>query len=327
LLASEAAPPTSGRPIDTPACTLSVTVASTDADFLRCTLPHIARASRFPFAHRMVLADLEPASGNFVRRPPGSAERLRALLDEFQTAGVIDEWIAVEPDDARMRDAWQGRLARRASHPRDYRGSPIASYLLSFALCRTPYLAHVDADMLIHQPAEEPSWVERGIELLRAHADVGVVLPLSGPPRPDGVVHSRKRYARDPRGFLRFGAFTSRLFLAERARIEALHPLDSRWPWTTPPGRRLTNLVRRARGQSTLPTWERMMERAFRTRRLVRADLLGGAWSLHPHARGPEFERLLPRIVEDVEAGRFPSEQAGHYNMRLELWRERYRMS
>jgi hypothetical protein len=67
-----------------------------------------------------------------------------------------------------------------------------------------------------------------------------------------------------------------------------------------------------------------MMERAFARDGLVRADLLGSAWTLHPQARGAEFERLLPRIVEDVEAGRFPPGQAGHYNMRFPLWRERY---
>lgn len=312
------------RSIETARCTLSVTVAPTDAGFLRQTLPHIARASRFPFAHRMVLADVDPVSGKFVRRPPGSVERLRALLDELRDQRLIDEWVPIEASSPRVRDAWRGRLSRRASHARDYRGSPIASYLLSLELCPTPYLMHVDGDMLIHQPPDQPSWVRRGIDLLERHEDVGAALPLSGPPRADGVVHSRKPYARDPRGFLRFRSFTSRVFLIERARVEALYPLDPRWPWTTPPGRRLTNLARRLRGESTLPTWERMMERAFRARGLWRADLLGPAWSLHPHARGEAFERLLPRILEDIEAGRFPPEQAGHHNLRFDAWRAWY---
>jgi hypothetical protein len=181
----------------------------------------------------------------------------------------------------------------------------------------------VDGDMLLHESPEGGSWVERGIALL-AERDVGAVLPLSGPPHPRGVLRQRVAYQRDPRGFFRFRQFTSRIFLVERARLAALHPLDPRWPLATPPGRRLTNLLRRARGASALPTWEKMMERAFAKAGLYRADLAEGAWHLHPHARGDEFVRLLPRIIEDVEAGRFPAAQAGRYNMDFEAWRARY---
>jgi hypothetical protein len=302
-------------------CTLSVTVASTDAPFLGLMLPHIGRASHFPFARFQVFADLEPVSATFVRRPPGSIDELRRSLEKLRAEGVIDEVIGVEADSALAREAWKGRLRRRPAHIRDYRGSPIASYLLSLALCPTRYLLHLDADMLVHQPADARSWVQTGIELLEANEDIAAVLPLSGPPHPAGRLHQRVPYTRDPRGFYRFRSFTSRIFLVDRTRIEGLYPLDPGWPVATPPGRMLGNVLHRLRGQSTLPTWELMMERAMRGRGWYRADLMGPAWSLHPHARGEEFVRLLPRIVADVEAGRFPPEQAGRYNMNFDAWR------
>jgi hypothetical protein len=67
-----------------------------------------------------------------------------------------------------------------------------------------------------------------------------------------------------------------------------------------------------------------MMERAFARAGWYRADLAEGGWHLHPHARGEEFVRVLPRIIEDVEAGRFPPAQAGRYNLDFEAWRARY---
>jgi hypothetical protein len=64
-----------------------------------------------------------------------------------------------------------------------------------------------------------------------------------------------------------------------------------------------------------------MIERGFGDAELCRADLPGPGWSLHPHARGDEFVRLLPAIIEAVEAGRFPPAQAGRYNMDFDAWR------
>jgi hypothetical protein len=305
-------------------CTLSLTVAVTDQPFLHLTIPHIVRASRFAFAHRMVFADVSPVSAQFVRRPPGSADALMRLLEELKNEGEIDEIVPLEAGSALIRDAWKGAFRRPPSHPRDYRGAPIASYLLSLALCPTRYLLHVDGDMLVHQALDAESWVERGMALLDEHDDLGAVAPLPGPPHPDGVLRQRVPFQRDPLGFFRFRQFSSRIFLVDRSKIERLYPLDPSWPLLTPPGRRITNLVKRLRGQSALPRWEKMMEDAFRRSGLYRADLPGGAWHLHPHARGEAFVRLLPRIIEDVEAGRFPAAQAGRYNMDFEAWQARF---
>jgi hypothetical protein len=302
-------------------CTLSVTVAATDLPFLHLTLPHMLRASRLPFAKRMVLADLGVATGQFVRRPGGSVAGLLELLGELRTGGEIDDVVELEAGSSLVREAWHGVFRRPLPDPRDYRGAPIAGYVLSFTLCPTRYLLHFDGDMMIHQPPDAASWIERGIELLEAYPDVGAVLPLHGPPHPEGVLHQRVPFAWDPRGFHRFRSFTSRVFLVDCDRFRSIYPLDTSWPWTTSPGRRLSNLRRRARGESTLPRWEQMVEWAFVKAGLCRADLPGPAWSLHPNARGEEFVRLLPHIIAEVEAGRFPPEQGGRYNLDLDAWR------
>jgi hypothetical protein len=305
-------------------CTLSLTVATTDQPFLHLTIPHIVRASRFAFVHRMVFADVSPVSAQFVRRPPGSTDALIRVLEELKAEGEIDEIVLVEDGSALVRDAWKGVFRRPLSHPRDYRGAPIASYLLSLALCPTRFMLHLDGDMLLHQAPDVDSWVEHGMALLDQHEDLGAVAPLPGPPHPHGVLRQRVPFERDPRGFFRFRQFSSRIFLVEPAKIERLHPLDPSWPLLTPPGRRITNLVKRVRGQSALPRWEKMIEDAFRRSGLYRADVPGAAWHLHPHARGEAFVRLLPRIIEDVEVGRFPPAQAGRYNMDFDAWQARY---
>ncbi|NER84519.1 MAG: hypothetical protein F6K42_34365, partial [Leptolyngbya sp. SIO1D8] len=44
------------------------------------------------------------------------------------------------------------------------------------------------------------------------------------------------------------------------------------------------------------------------------------AWTLHPIDRGPEFIHHLPEIIHRVEAGDFPQEQAGYYDLKLNPW-------
>jgi hypothetical protein len=41
---------------------------------------------------------------------------------------------------------------------------------------------------------------------------------------------------------------------------------------------------------------------------------------LHPKDRSPKFIQALPHIIEQVEAGAFPAQQAGHYDFISELW-------
>ncbi len=40
----------------------------------------------------------------------------------------------------------------------------------------------------------------------------------------------------------------------------------------------------------------------------------------HPPDHGPEFIANLPQILEKVETGFFPAQQAGHYDLRLADW-------
>jgi hypothetical protein len=44
------------------------------------------------------------------------------------------------------------------------------------------------------------------------------------------------------------------------------------------------------------------------------------AWTLHPKARSPKFIEALPQIIERIEKGEYPPEQAGHYDLISKLW-------
>ena len=44
------------------------------------------------------------------------------------------------------------------------------------------------------------------------------------------------------------------------------------------------------------------------------------AWTIHPKDRSPDFIKALPEIINKIEAGEYPQEQAGHYDLISNLW-------
>ena len=74
-------------------------------------------------------------------------------------------------------------------------------------------------------------------------------------------------------------------------------------------------------GKGKMLCWEATVSNALEKSDLWRADLATQkSWSLHPTERGNKFNRLLPKIITNVEKGNFPLEQAGHYDLSLDYW-------
>ena len=304
-------------------CTLSITVARSDLPFMEKTIPHLVRSCAHPFRQRTLVMDLRVPTGDFPARPGvGTAAELENACRSLEAAGVIDTIVTVDDSPSLQRRCYRGQFTKPVRHAVDFRGAPILNYLVSLAVAETPYLVHFDADMLLHQTRGATGWIERGIALMRRCPDVCAVLPLSGPPHPSGLLFQPESYSRDQRGFYRFESFTSRVFLVDRARLSALGALPVRWPRGATWARRLGNLKRHVTGKSALPTWEMMQTENLRRANACRADLAdGSAWSLHPHERSAAYFASLDRIIADVERGRFPAAQAGHYDLRFDAWR------
>jgi hypothetical protein len=64
-----------------------------------------------------------------------------------------------------------------------------------------------------------------------------------------------------------------------------------------------------------------MISRKLEESRFTRGDLSDSVpWTLHTPDHGSKFLRHLPRIIDEVENGRFPERQAGDYDLDLDAW-------
>ncbi|HEX5501560.1 MAG TPA: hypothetical protein VFW96_02990 [Thermomicrobiales bacterium] len=325
---------------DTPSCTLTIRVSRGDLPFLARTIPHIVRQCNYPFAERILFMDTAPLYRRYEgRKGIGTLDDLRSLCRQLIADGVMDSVLEIDNSEPCRERLYEKHLSRPIRETHDYRGAPILGPMYVFEMAQSEFFLHFDSDMMLYQDPER-NWIREGIDLMRQVPEVLCVLPLCGPPTADGSrPEERGIWARDPRGFYRFKTFTNRVFLTERRRFNAFLPLR---PYCLPWRYRVRRMwsgsafpnsdrprqwgwrdrVRSLRSdKSAARQWEYMVGKRLEETCFVRADLDSpAAWTLHPLDRSDKFFEALPFLIEQVEEGWFPPEQAGHFDLNLALY-------
>ncbi|MGG6263567.1 hypothetical protein ACQ4M3_16340 [Leptolyngbya sp. AN03gr2] len=299
-----------------PTCSLSITVARTDIPFMMQTIPHLVRSCQFEFVERVLFLETAPLSSLFRHRPGiGSFEDLRDRANQLLQMGIIDRIVEIDYSMSIRKPLYQKYFGRLLRETHNHRGAPIYGYMFSLEQVKGDYVLHFDSDMLLHQEPQF-SWIQEAVNVFEQDPSIVFVSPLSGPPTPDGSLKQRGvEYQHDPRGFYRFKDFTSRKFLVDRRRLAQLLPLKPEWlSWK----RRLLSYYTK---KSALQNFEIMVSNRMKETEYIRADLSSSqAWTVHPADHGAAFIQALPQIIQRVEAGRYPSEQVGDYDLQLEAW-------
>ena len=295
--------------MESASCSLWFLVARTDVPFMMQTIPHIIKMCNYPFAQKVVAVDTSPLSGDYISRPCiGTLTELQQCCDKLLTSGVVDRIINIDFSEHYQDKVYVKHLGKFIGQTHNYRGAPILGYIFLFQEAQSDYLVHFNTDMLIYQDPDY-NWIEEGIKAMRRHPEIICVTPLSGPPTKDGLLHQKVPYERDPRGFYRFKQFTSRKFLVDIKRFEKLLPLKILW---------------KAEAGRKLDKWEIMVSHRLKETPFFRVDLdTPSAWALHSsYTHDQTFVQSLPQIIEKIESGWYPSNQAGHYNLHLRSWLE-----
>ena len=309
-----------------PSCSLWILVARTDIPFIMQTIPHLVRMSQFPFEERVLAVDTAPLSGEKVNRPGvGTMEQLRDCTNKLLKMEVVDRVVDINYDPQYRDRVYRKHFGSRIVQSHNYKGYPILGTIFTIEECQSDYMLHFDSDMLLHQQADY-SWIERGMELMEKHSEIMSIRPLTGPPQADGSINQRVDYETDPDGFYRFKFFGSRAYLIGSKRFDELLPLPI--IWRSYRNRFLNQLplswktaINALTGKGKLDSWELMVSKQLKQTDYVRATLADSqAWTLHPKDRSPAFIKALPQIIQKIEAGEYPPQQAGHYDLISKLW-------
>jgi hypothetical protein len=309
-----------------PSCSLWFFAARTDVWFMMYTIPHLVKMSQFPFEERVIAIDTAPLSGEKVNRPGlGTMEELRACADKLVADGVIDRIVDFNyAPDYRTR-IYQKHFGSPLRSTHNYKGYPIFGSIFKIEYCRSDYMVHYDSDMMLYQEPDH-SWIAEGIEKMETHPNMMFARPLCGPPTADGSIYSQHPIEKDPDGFYKHKFFGSRTYLVNCRRYDRLLPLPILWRSykntfldSFPDGLKAWGNI--AVGKGKLDSWELMVSAQLEQTDYYRATFTNPqAWTLHPTDRSPAFRQAWPTIIEKIEAGLYPPQQAGYYDLISELW-------
>ncbi|MCG6138038.1 MAG: hypothetical protein MET45_25975 [Nostoc sp. LLA-1] len=311
----------------TPSCSLWIFVARTDTSFLLHTIPHLVKMNNFPFEERVLVVDTAPLMGHTVNRPfIGTMQELRECTEKLLQAGIVDRIVDINYDPSYHDRMYLKHFGQPIRFTHNYKGYPILGSIFKIEECKSDYILHFDSDMLLYQKSNY-SWIEEGIKLMQENPQMMFVRPLPGPPTEDMKSHQMSIEGKKIDQFNIYKAFGSRAYLINCQRFDQLLPLPIIWrPYNLKlinslPGQ-LQTFLSNMTGKGKLESWEVLVSRKLKQTDYYRANLTNpNAWTLHPKDRNSEdFMQALPRIIARIEAGDYPPQQAGYYDLISDLW-------
>ena len=288
-------------------------------------IPHLVKTSNYPFVEKVLFIDTAPLTGDKVNRPGiGSMEQLRDYCDRLKRQGVVDRLVDMEYSDNYRRRLYRKHFGSALKPTHNWKGYPIFGTIFSLEETVGDYVIHFDSDMLLYQKPNH-SWIEEAMALMQKRPEIIFVRPLAGPPRSDGQLHSRKVYELDD-GFYRFKFFGSRTYLICKETFNRFLPIPVLWQgykntWLQRLPHPILTWLNHWTNRGKLDSWEVMVSKKLENTDFWRATLANpDAWTLHPITRDDTYIQALPSIINRIEAGGYPPEQAGHYDLILDLW-------
>ena len=306
--------------------TLQINLSPGDVAYAALTVPRLL-AAHPGVAERLLVVDVcRPQRTAIVdpeRRFPEPdfsqrCTRIVALAEALGHGGAVDRVEILRPADPRF-DSWSRRFLRSWMHAtHDYGGCALMAYVAAFGLCRTRWLLHYDADMMLHQsPGED--WALAAVRSLRQDSDIIAAIPRPSPPlnaAPDAPTRQERLPLRiHDAGWLNQW-FSTRCYLFDCERLRRCLPLlQGRVYWETV----LARLLRRGYPRSP----ETMLFRRLSACGYWRLILHGrGTWLLHPARKDAAWLAALPGLLDAVTAGRCPDAQRGYQDLQLDYWPE-----
>lgn len=252
---------------------------------------HIVEQLEVPraFGERIVVLDVK--TDGFARQyAVGDIEAMRLALERLVRAGTIDGFVEIPSDSQRIAELhrrWFG-LDVPASHTAA--GAPVAATVFGLEVCRSDHVLLVDSDVLIGR-------LDRSHDHLSEMLDVFVR-------DPEAIAVSLNICQTEDRPYTHEGPtgpfrVESRAGLVHRARLLAALPLPNE-----------------RRGEELLLSWHRSMDR------LIAAgpwrSYRGGdrrTFFIHPpNDRKRDIDEWMA-VLDRVEAGAIPVDQAGHVDL------------
>ncbi len=349
--------------------TLQINVCAGDLAYADTTVGALVATHRPQVGEVLIVADAcRPQSTPLLHTPsrfPASVfasriDQLRRKCRAWLDAGLVDrvEWI--DPNAPGTPALNRRYLGRATAWTHDHLGHALTAYFAGWDRPRTRYVAHFDADIVLHQ-APGYRWLPAAVHALEQDSRALAASPRIAPPLTDHTsplldaqiagngwqpswplipfslgwnspwlstrahLLDRERLA----GFLPLVSGASPFADAIGAFVNrVLFPVYDYRPWLSDPSLLPTGLGERVASRLArriippFPLPPEVLVHRTALRRGLNCIYLGDprAWYIHPDTKPPELVALMPRIVDAVSIGAIPPAQRGFTGIRSNDW-------
>jgi len=238
---------------------------------------------------------------------PRYSDNIRMITEaayKLKAEGLADKIIELKAGDPSIKKLASQFFKNRVKETHDFRGAPITAYMVGLANCDTKYVVRYDGDIILHQlPGTD--WILEGIKSLEIEKDIIAISPCPSPQKSIDLVGEK---------FTDIHWFSTRCLLLNKELFMQQRPLIDIKYWPELTARRILKRTYPPAFESIIT--KSLKSKLFKTRYLVQED----AWFIHPEDKGKLFLELLPGIIENVRAGKFPPVQAGNETVDLSAW-------
>ena len=310
--------------MDNASITLQINVSPGDSAYLHQTIPALISKHRDHVDEVLLILVLNRPQRTRLVDPtkrfptPDFENRAQSVLNwarQAQSIKLVDRIEVANPSSLEAGWVYDEFLGKLISETHDYGGSALLSYFLAFSFCRTQYLLHYDADILLYQDPDF-AWPLKAISALHSDPSLFSVSPRFAPPLELLAGPTRLSwppFKKHPLGWTDRW-FSTRCFLCEIEKISQLKPLIQGWllleifvvkymkrGFPRSPEVILSHRIKQAGG------WRLILEQPE-------------AWYLHPQTKDADFRVVLPSLIQAINKGHYPAGQAGYPDLNLDAW-------
>ncbi|MET4083611.1 hypothetical protein ABIB40_003583 [Pedobacter sp. UYP30] len=244
-------------------------------------------------------------------------DRLIGICNEFLANGLVTKVYFLKPNDSIIPLLSKKYLNNIYQSTHSSGGTANMSYWAGIELPETQYVLHYDGDMLLYQNPTY-SWYDDAINHLKNNKDCLIAVPRLCPSLENNPNYPPSKHEGRPftseNDFWKNDWFSTRVFLIDKVRLSNFLPLVR--------GKLMLELLVRKYFNRAFPLDpEIIMFKSIGGRngkRLIMKNL--NAWVLHPNSKDKNFIKHLPKILELVKVGKFPREQEGYEDIKLDDW-------
>jgi hypothetical protein len=306
--------------------TLQINISPGDINYALLTVPELVKKHK-SITNRLLVVDccrpqrtkiVNPDKKFPIEEFTKKVSKIKEIALQLKTQCEFTEVFFLEPDSQIIKLLSKKYLNNIYKCTHAGGGTANMSYWAALEIPNTKYVLHLDGDMIMYQNSNF-EWYTEAIKILENETDAIMAVPRLCPPVINNFElpsSNEGRVFENKENYWINDWFSTRHFLLDKEKLSSFLPLVT--------GKiKYETLLRRWLKRVYPFDPEIVLFKKLSPQGCKRVILKNtNAWFLHPANKPQEFINIIEKIIDEVNVGNYPLEQAGDENIDIKAWQK-----